>query len=288
MFADAMLGARIDRAEARLCSRLAMSVPAPAGGAGPFILPVSGGLAVFATPGSPMNKVIGLGFDGPLDPDALLAVEERWATRNEPVRIELSILSDPAFASALSTRGYGLHGFENVLAARIADEAREPAAAGITVDIAGEDGVEQWLSLAVDAFASMDGTGSTADPVMPREELERVVREAMGAASVPGLSRYIAYVDGEPAGEAALHVEDGLALLAGSGTVPRFRGRGVQKALVARRLADAAAADCDLAVVVTSPGTRSQANVMRRGFELLYTRAILVRPVERQPPVAGR
>ena len=38
---------------------------------------------------------------------------------------------------------------------------------------------------------------------------------------------------------------------------------------------------CDLAVVVTAPGTRSQENVMRRGFELLYTRAILVRPLER-------
>jgi hypothetical protein len=51
----------------------------------------------------------------------------------------------------------------------------------------------------------------------------------------------------------------------------------VQKALVQRRLADARAAGCDLAVVTTAPGTRSQDNVMRRGFVLLYTRAILVR-----------
>ena len=91
------------------------------------------------------------------------------------------------------------------------------------------------------------------------------------------LTRYIARLDGEPAGEAALHVDEGLALLAGSGTVPHLRGRGVQKALVARRLDDARREGCDLAVVVTAPGTRSQDNVMRRGFELLYTRAILMR-----------
>ena len=51
----------------------------------------------------------------------------------------------------------------------------------------------------------------------------------------------------------------------------------MQKALVQRRLRDARDAGCDLAVVVTAPGSRSQANVMRRGFELLYARAILVK-----------
>jgi hypothetical protein len=68
-----------------------------------------------------------------------------------------------------------------------------------------------------------------------------------------------------------------LAQLSGAGTLPRARGRGVHKALVQRRLADARAASCTLAVVTTAPGTRSQDNVMRRGFELLYTRAILIK-----------
>ena len=51
----------------------------------------------------------------------------------------------------------------------------------------------------------------------------------------------------------------------------------MQKALLRRRLADARAAGADLAAVVTAPGTRSQENVMRRGFILLYTRIILVK-----------
>jgi len=48
-------------------------------------------------------------------------------------------------------------------------------------------------------------------------------------------------------------------------------------ALTARRLADAQRAGCDLAVVTTSPGSKSQENAQRHGFELLYARAILVR-----------
>jgi hypothetical protein len=55
------------------------------------------------------------------------------------------------------------------------------------------------------------------------------------------------------------------------------RRRGVQTALLSARLAGAAAAGCDIAVVTTQPGSKSQQNVQRRGFDLLYTRAVLVK-----------
>jgi GNAT superfamily N-acetyltransferase len=245
---------------------------------GPFVLPLDGGLALFAGPRSPMNKVIGFGFDAELDLQELSTIEERWAERGEPVRIELSILSDPAVVAKLSERGYRLHGFENVLACPIAGAA-PPAAPSpqIAIETVEDDTFEEWFTLAIDAFSNMDGSGSAADAALPREELERLFREAMGPRSVEGLTRYIARLDGEGAGEAALHVDEGVALLAGSGTVPHLRGRGVQKALVGRSLDYARRTGCYLAVVVTAPGTRSQENVMRRGFELLYTRAILLR-----------
>jgi hypothetical protein len=51
----------------------------------------------------------------------------------------------------------------------------------------------------------------------------------------------------------------------------------VQSALLRARLADAAARGCDLAVVTTDPGSKSQQNVQRAGFALMYSRAILVR-----------
>ena len=60
-------------------------------------------------------------------------------------------------------------------------------------------------------------------------------------------------------------------------TLPRFRRRGVQTALLRARLAAAADARCDVGVVVTQPGSKSQQNVQRQGFGLVYARAILVR-----------
>ena len=63
----------------------------------------------------------------------------------------------------------------------------------------------------------------------------------------------------------------------GATTAPAHRRRGVQAALLSARLADARAAGCDIAVVTTLPGSKSQQNVQRQGFELLYARATLVR-----------
>jgi ribosomal protein S18 acetylase RimI-like enzyme len=79
------------------------------------------------------------------------------------------------------------------------------------------------------------------------------------------------------AGGASFHLAEGVAQLTGAATAPAHRRRGIQTALLSARLAEAAAAGCDIAVVTTQPGSKSQQNVQRQGFDLLYTRAILVK-----------
>ena len=275
MFADPVLAARIDRAEGRMCAHIVRSMRAARPEFPPAVLPVSGGQAVYAGPASPINKVIGLGFESDLDIAALERVEREWHERGEPVRIELSILANPSVGAALTARGYGLHGFENVLALSLDRESEGADGRDIAVEIAGDAEFETWIAIAVDAFTNLDGSGSVAPDELSRDQLRQVLGDMLG---VPGFIRYLARVDGVPVGEAAMRIDGDLAQFAGAGTLPHARGRGVQKALLRRRVADARAAGCTLAVITTGPGTRSQENVMRRGFALLYTRAILVKP----------
>ena len=63
-----------------------------------------------------------------------------------------------------------------------------------------------------------------------------------------------------------------LALLAGASTVPGARGQGAQRALLATRLAYAAAEGCTMAMMGASPGSGSQRNAERSGFRIAYTR----------------
>lgn len=281
MFADAAVAARIDRGEGRFVASVVEGIGARRAGLRTLIAPVAGGVSVYAGANSPMNKVIGVGFEGPIDPAALEEIEREWRARDEAVRIEMSILADPSIPVMLSERGYHVHGYENVLARPLHAEANagESAAAeepkGVTVEKLRKEDERTWVGIAVEAFTHLDGTGSAADDSGQVAVMEGVMGDFLAA---PGLQAYLARFDGRPVGEGALClVGDNIALLAGAGTIPDARGRGVQKALLRRRLADAREAGAELAVVVTAPGTRSQENVMRWGFVLLYTRIIFVR-----------
>ena len=63
----------------------------------------------------------------------------------------------------------------------------------------------------------------------------------------------------------------------GDSTLPEARGRGWQQALIQARLALAAARGCELAGVAVVPGTASNRNYERAGFQLVYMRVNLMR-----------
>ncbi len=268
MFADPALAARIDAAEAALCAAVARYTP------GADITPLGGGLAVLARPGSPVNKVAGVGFDGGLDPTALAAVEAIWHGRGEAVRFEVATLAAPEVHRDLTARGYRLEGFEHVLGRPItaADAAVELPGA-ITIERVTAATSALWLDLSLAGFGASDGTGAEADADSALDVLRQVFGDF---AKVDELPRYLARVDGVAAGSASARYAGRLAQLCGASTIPAFRRRGVQRALLSARLADAWAAGCDLAIVTTAPGSQSQANVGRVGFELIYARAVLV------------
>jgi ribosomal protein S18 acetylase RimI-like enzyme len=93
----------------------------------------------------------------------------------------------------------------------------------------------------------------------------------------PAITRYVVSIDGQPAGAGASYVWHGVAGIVGTATLAAFRRRGVQTALVARAVNDAIGRS-DLVVATTEPGSTSQRTFERFGFQVLYTRAILLRP----------
>lgn len=130
------------------------------------------------------------------------------------------------------------------------------------------------MDAAVTGFSHPDEQGVQGEALPPRDELERLLRPFV---RVDGFCRYGAYIDGQLAGVATLRLDHGIAQLAGAATLPQFRRRGVQTALLKHRLAEAAQAGCDVAVMTTQPGSKSQENGHRQGFALLYSRAVLVK-----------
>jgi ribosomal protein S18 acetylase RimI-like enzyme len=101
------------------------------------------------------------------------------------------------------------------------------------------------------------------------------------AASVvdrPGWSCYVAFDGDAPAGAGALFVHEGIGWLGFGATLPQYRGRGAQSALLATRIEDARKQSCRM--VVTETGeledgrpSSSYRNILRAGFREAGVRA---------------
>jgi ribosomal protein S18 acetylase RimI-like enzyme len=273
LFCDTALAHRIEHAEAKLIARTSQSAHRRRPDAGGFVIPVAGGVASFAEPESPFNKVAGLGFDGTPRQQALDEIERAFAAVNAPVQIELANLADPGLGALLTGRGYRLESFENVLG-RTLDNDEEPLIPpGIEVRRSHDDEFDAWLDVLVEGVAHPDTEGVPSHEEFRREALMTAERDLVAG----GQLCYVAFRDGVMAGGASLGLVDGVAQMGGAATAPAHRRRGIQSALLSARLIDAAAAGCDIAVVTTQPGSRSQHNVQRQGYHLLYTRAILIK-----------
>ena len=99
-----------------------------------------------------------------------------------------------------------------------------------------------------------------------------------------GTITFVAEADGKlVATGAGLIIHDHKIVgLYGAATLKPYRGRGLQTAILQRRLEVAVQAGCEYAVIVTQGGTTSMRNAERLSFTLAYSKATLIK----EPPVA--
>jgi len=92
------------------------------------------------------------------------------------------------------------------------------------------------------------------------------------------IRRYLALWNGEPAGSASLTCGLGVAVFGGGATKPDFRGKGLQTALLRRRIEDAKS-EADVATMGARPGSGSHRNAERLGFRIAHTQLSLRVPM---------
>jgi GNAT superfamily N-acetyltransferase len=278
VFADVTVARRIERAEAGMSASMVGAVGRRSG-MQVFVEPVGEGYAIYAGPGSPFNKIIGAGLDGAvIDESALDRAERIFDEHGAAARAEVCVLANPDVFAVFNRRGYRFETVEHVLGLRLppVSDIAVPQHERLLVSRAdGESASRQWIDALVEGFAVPDvtETGVTGES-FPADVLREVFSNYDG---VTDFRRYLAHLDGRVAGGGGLYTGQGVGILCGAATLAAFRRQGVQGALLGRRLADAAAVGCDLAVVTTAPGSKSQQNAQRQGFALLYARAVLVR-----------
>ena len=87
--------------------------------------------------------------------------------------------------------------------------------------------------------------------------------------TLPGCRRYIAEVENVPVAMASFPLMDSVGFFGTAGVLPAWRGRGIQTALLARRIADAPAFGCDLIIGGGSLFSTTHRNFERAGMRLV-------------------
>lgn len=256
--ADALLARRLEAAEAanaRGCSAAPVGVTSAT-------LDLAGGCAIFVGTASPLSQAVGIGLNGPVSPQALDALEAFFRSRECKVTIDLCPLADSGLLAALGDRGYRATEFNNVLVKRLSG-----------TEIAFTPRVRRAIPGEDDLWAYTVGHGFFEQTHLTTEEMD--VGRAIFA--MPEALCYLASSEsGEPAGGGAAAMRDGIATLFADSTLVRFRRHGFHCELVAARLNEALAQGCDLATASTAPGSASQRNYERLGFEVVYTKVAMV------------
>jgi GNAT superfamily N-acetyltransferase len=86
----------------------------------------------------------------------------------------------------------------------------------------------------------------------------------------------MAFKAGQAAGACGFSARNGIASFFGDATLTAHRRAGVHSAMIAERLRLAIEGGCELATAGTQPGSTSQRNYQRLGFEVAYTRLTMI------------
>lgn len=256
---DQDLARQIELAEAEAAVACVEKLKELQPGARGAVEPVAGGYAVYCGANSPVTQAVGLGLNGAVSAEEFRALEEFYSSREEPVRVETCPLADASLFEHYGHHGYRVTEFSNVMA-RPVSEPPNISANGIEVQRAGRDELDLWALTVSQGFA----------------ENSPVTQEILTVMKMFALARstecFLARIDGRVVGGATLALRGTIAGLFGASTLPEFRKRGVQTALLHARLVRADQAGCHLAVSLALPGSVSQRNITRQGFQTLYTR----------------
>ena len=254
------LAREIELAEAEAAVACAERLSATHGNGAGAVASVAGGFAVYCGANSPVTQAVGLGLNGAVSTEEFDRLEEFYFSRKEPVRVETCPMADGSLIEHYRERGYRVSEFSNVMVRPLEKTAAAALPAGIEIQKAADGEIDLWTLTVAQGFAEHF-------PVT--QEILSVMRMF---ADGKNTECYFARVDGKIAGGATLALRGRIAGLFGASTLPQFRNRGVQTALLHARLRRAAERGCELAMSIALPGSASQRNITRQGFRTLYTR----------------
>ena len=159
---------------------------------------------------------------------------------------------------ALAAVGFYQDSLEQTLTYGALHESLLPPPSGIEIERVDGDSVELFLDVMAKGFGWEPAWREAA-----KDKERRALKQ-------PDYHPFLAYCEGEPAGTGVLKTSGDLGKVIRGATVPRFRRKGCQLALMHRRLFEAGRLGCGLVVSGAAYGSSSLRNQYRAGLRMAY------------------
>jgi GNAT superfamily N-acetyltransferase len=269
IYSDLALSQTLERTEARANADFVETRARLEPSIGAAWIEVAGTYAMFDGPESPCTQTFGLGMFEEANAEQLDELEKFFATRGAPVLHEVSPMADPSLMQLLSSRGYTPIELTSVMYREIESgvpptESRLKAGletAKLKTRIVDESEADLWARTSSAGWSTvMEGLG------------DFMLGFGQISARCNGAYPYLAELDGKAISTGMLFIYEDACILSGASTIPEARNQGAQNALLAARLKFAAERGCKLAIMGAAPGSQSQKNAQKNGFNIAYTR----------------
>ena len=267
IYSDKSLSQKLELTEARANIDFVKSRAKLEPAVGATWIEVGGVHAMYDGIESPCTQTFGLGLFDEVTDERLDEIEDFFTSRGAPVFHEVSPLADPSVLPLLNSRGYRPIEMSTVLFRELEIEVPPSGGeegrlkVGLQTRIINDNEADLWAATsAVGWSTEMEGL---ADFMFSFGRI---------SARTEGGHPFLAELENKPIATGMLFMSEDVCILAGASTILEARNQGAQNALFAARLRFAAEHGCRLAMMSSLPGSQSQKNAQKNGFEIAYTR----------------
>jgi hypothetical protein len=209
------------------------------------------------------NRVMGAGDDSI---DVLDDILEWYRSNGRVCRFDVVPgVASSQLLTALAKRGFYQSGFYGALYSEATFDQGYMPPAEIVVELIPSGDRE----LMADIYAAGFNLPAKSQPVM-KDSLKAL----FGSANT---RFYGAQIDGRLVAIGLLFISDSVGYLASTTTLPQYRKRGCQMALIHQRISDAAMEQCGMVVSHAGFASISQRNLEKAGLRMAYTKAVWTR-----------
>jgi len=236
------------------------------------VLCLEGSIALYGGADFPINEAVGLGMDAPVDDVVLDRIEAFYHQRGSDAVIRLCPLAHESLLHKIGERGYRIAEYAYRWVIDLTEwrsQSVGPDPRVRMVNLGDAHDIQVWGQTVSAGFCDVDAVDTGTDLCLER-----------AFCALPGGMPLLCTVGDEPACAGMLVISDGIASLFATSTRPRYRGQGLQTALLDWRLRKAQELGVEIATIETDPGSGSARNVQRMGFALAYVATSMHLPLQ--------